>query len=122
MRTILLLGVLAMGASDEPEAWVFFSPDSPEASGLFAGLKALGVNARPVLLAERYLGTREPAAAFLATLQAAGEVPVFDEEGLRLAERLGIAELPAVAVRRGKRTHVACGARVDLKELLACSR
>ena len=118
----LLLAFLGTGASEEPEAWVFFSPDSPDASRLFAGLKAAGVKAQPVLLAERYLGTREPAPVFLATLEAAGEVRVFDEEGLRRAERLGISELPAVAVRRGARTHVACGAQADVKELLSCLR
>ncbi len=45
-----------------------------------------------------------------------------DEEGLREAERLGIRELPAVALRRGKRTHVAVGNGIDVKELLRCSK
>ena len=122
MRGALLLGMLMAGAVDEPAAWVFFSPDSPDASRLFRDLKALGVTGRPVLLVERYTGTREPAEPFLATLRDSGEVRVVDAEGLKEAERLGIRELPAVAVRRGKRTHVACGTRVDVKELLECSR
>jgi len=122
MRLAFLFGLMAMGASEEPEAWVFFSPDSPDSSGIFRDLKALGVKTRAVLLTARYFGSREPAEPFLATLQAAGEVRVVDEEGLREAERLGIRELPAVAVRRGKRTHVASGTGVDVKELLRCSK
>jgi hypothetical protein len=120
--SLILLALLSIGASEEPEVSIFFSPDSPDASSLFRDLKALRIKTRAVLLTERYLGTREPAEPFLATLQASGEVRVVDEEGLKEADRLKIRELPAVAVRRGKRTHVACGTRVDLKELLRCSR
>ena len=120
--TLVLAALGVMGASDEPEARVFFSPDSPDASRLFANLKSLGIRARPVLLTERYFGSREPGEAWIATLEASGEVRVVDEEGLREAERLGIRELPAVAVRRGSRTHVASGAGIDVKELLSCSK
>lgn len=118
----LLAGALLLGASEEPEVRIFFSPDSPDASRLFAEARALGVTPRPVLLVERFVGAREPGAAFVATLQACGEVRVVDPEGLHEAERLKIRELPAVAVRRGRRTHVACGAGVDVKEMLRCSR
>lgn len=121
MRYFLAAALLGLGGTaEEPEVWVFFSPDSPDASAIFAQLE--GRRVRPVLLAERYLGSREPAPAFLATLKAAGGVRVVDEEGLREAERLGIRELPAVAVRRGGRAHVAAGTRVDVKEILRCSR
>jgi len=121
MRAWLLVGLMGMGSGGGEEAWVFFSPDSPDATPLLRELRSLGVPVRPVLLTGRFFGSREPADAFLATLQAAGEVRVVDEEGLREAGRLGIRELPAVALRRGQRTHVACGTRVDVKELLRCS-
>ena len=122
MRYALLLGMLMMGAGDEPQAWVFFSPDSPDASRLFSELRAAGLRVRPVLLTERYFGAREPGEAFLATLKASGETRVVDEEGLKEAERLRIRELPAAAVRRGTRTHVASGTALDVRELLQCSK
>lgn len=117
----ILLGLLLLGSSGEPEAWIFFSPDSPDASPLFAQAARLGLKARPVLLTERYFGAREPAEAFVATLQASGEVRVVDDEGLREAERAGVRDLPAVLIRRGKRLHRASGTRIDLQELLRCS-
>lgn len=117
----LLFALLLLGAAREPEAWIFFSPDSPDASGLFAEARRLGLRVRAVMLTARYRGAREPAEAFVATLQVSGEVLVVDAEGLRLAERLGIRDLPALVLRRGKRTHVACGARVRVEELLTCS-
>jgi len=118
----LLAAVMVVGSSgpEETTVWVFFSPDSPEASRLLADLK--GERVRTVLLTERYFGEREPAAAFLATIQAAGEVRVVDEEGLRKAKELGIRRLPALAVVRGGHAHVASGTQVDVKELLQCSR
>lgn len=122
LKVAVVLGVLALAPAGETEAWVFFSPDSPDASRLFTELRARGIRVRPVLLPERLLGTREPAAAFVATLAAAGEVRVVDPEGLREAERLGLRELPAVAVRRGSRVHLACGTQADIQEILRCSR
>jgi hypothetical protein len=120
MRWMLALAVLG-GGEAEPDAWVFVSPDSPDASGLFRALE--GRKVRAVLLTDRLAGpAREPSEAFLATIAAAGELRVVDEEGLRMAERLGIRELPAVAVRRDGRFHVAAGAEAPVKELLSCSR
>lgn len=122
---VAIAAVLALGGAErhgreEPEIWVFFSPDSPDASRLLADLR--GMQVRPVLLAERYAGAREPSPAFLETVKAAGEVRVVDEEGLREAVRLNLSELPAVAVRRRGRTHVASGNRIDVREVLRCSR
>ena len=107
-------------AAEEPIVWVFFSPDSPDATRLFE--QAKGERVRTVLLTERYFGGREPAAPFLATIQAAGEAGVVDEEGLKKARELGIRRLPAVAVVRGGRAHVAAGNGADVKELLRCSK
>src|SRR5262245_3919079 len=97
----LLATALLMGASVEDEAtiWVFLSPDSPDATRILNQLK--GERVRTVLLVERYFGDREPAAPFIASIQAAGELRVVDDEGLRKAKELGIRQLPAVAVLRG---------------------
>jgi len=118
----LLAAVMVTGApqAEETTVWVFFSPDSPDASRILGQLQ--GERVRTVLLVERYFGDREAAAPFLATVQAAGEVRVVDDEGLRKAKQLGIRQLPAVAVVRGGRAHVATGTQVDVKELLRCSK
>lgn len=120
MRWAMLAGLLLGGGPSEPEVWIFFSPEAPDAAALFRELGGLAV--RPVLLAERYFGAREPSGAFLATVAAAGEVRVVDPEGLREARRLDLRELPAVAIRRGGRVHVACGTRAAVRELLRCGR
>jgi hypothetical protein len=114
----LTMGMAA--PAEEDTAWVFFSPDSPDASKIFEALR--GERVRTVLLTERYFGEREPAAPFLATIQKAGEVRVVDEEGLAKARELKIRRLPAVAVIRGGRAHVASGTGADVKELLRCSK
>lgn len=121
MRYVALLALsLGSPAAEEATVWVFVSPDCPEATGIFEQVK--GERVRTVLLPERYFGAREPAAAFLATVQAAGEMRVVDEEGLKKARDLGVRRLPAVAVVRGGHAHVATGTGVDVRELLRCSK
>jgi hypothetical protein len=117
---VVMAMALGTPAVEERTVWVFFSPESPEAARIFEQVK--GERVRTVLLVERYFGEREPAAPFLATIQAAGEVQVVDEEGLKKARELGIRRLPAVAVVRGGHAHVAAGSGVDVRELLRCSR
>jgi hypothetical protein len=118
---VLVMAVMTMGMPvDEATVWVFLSPDAPEGARILEAVK--GERVRTVLLVERYFGEREPAAAFLETVKAAGELQVVDAEGLRKAKELGIRRLPAVAVVRGGRAHVASGNRVDVKELMRCSR
>ena len=117
----LLVGlVLVASVEERTKVWVFFSPDSPDASAIFKQLE--GYDVRPVLLVEAYLGSSRPKKDFLKTVRVSGEVLVVDEEGLREAERLGITSLPAVAVTYGGRTHVASGTHIDIEELLKCSR
>ena len=118
----LLVAVMMAGTSapEETTVWVFFSPDSPDASRILNQLK--GQRVRTVLLVERYFGDREPAATFLSSIQAAGELRVVDDEGLKKARQLGIRQLPAVAVLRDGRAHVATGTQVDVRELLSCSK
>jgi len=119
MKWIWTLALLAP-ADEDVEAVVFFSPASPDAAAL---IRSFGdVPVRPVLLVENYGSGREPSDAFVSTLRAAGPAGAADVDGLKLARRLGIRELPAAAVRRGSRWHVAAGAGADGKELLRCSR
>jgi hypothetical protein len=120
MRYLVVLGLTMGFPAEERTVWVFVSPECPAASAIYESVK--GERVRTVLLVERYVGEREPAAAFLETVKAAGELQVVDEEGLRKARQLGVRRLPAVAVLRGGRAHVASGARADAKELLRCSR
>ena len=120
MRFAAVLALTMGFPAGESTVWVFLSPDSPEASRIFESLK--GERVRTVLLVERYFGEREPAAAFLQSVRAAGELRVVDEEGLRKAKELGVRRLPAVAVVSGGRAHLGSGSRVDTKELLRCSR
>ena len=120
MRIAVVAALVMGGTQETPVVWVFFSPDSPDASGILRQLKGRPI--RTVLLTERYFGKRRPSRNFLETLRVAGEVRVVDPEGLREAERLGITRLPAVAVTRSGRSHVAFGNRVNVEELLRCSR
>jgi hypothetical protein len=120
MRFMALLALTVGVPLEETTVWVFLSPDSPDATRVLEAAK--GERVRTVLLVERYFGEREPAAPFLATVRAAGELRVVDEEGLRRAKQLGIRRLPAVAVVRGGRAHVAAGTQVDVRELLRCSK
>ena len=126
MATRILPALLLLaGAGDghpepAPTVWVFFSPDSPDASALFRQLE--GHPVRPVLLVEDYFAAKRHSRDFLETVRVSGELLVVDEEGLREAERLGISALPAVAVTHHGRTHVATGNRINVKELLQCSR
>ena len=120
MKYFLVLGLTMGIPAEECAVWVFVSPDSPDASRILESVK--GERVRTVLLVERYVGEREPAAAFLGTVKAAGELRVVDEEGLRKARELGVRRLPAVAVVRGGRAHRAAGAQVDVQELMRCSR
>ena len=120
MKWLLAVVLLGAGGEEPPTVWVFLSPDAPDAAPLFKQLE--GQRVRPVLLVERYFGSREPADAFLSTVQAAGDLRAFDEEGLRMARRWKIRRVPAVAVARGDRVHVAAGTKVNVQELLRCSR
>jgi hypothetical protein len=112
--------VLLLAPGDEPTVWVFLSPDGPDATPIFRQLE--GRRVRTVLLVERYFGNREPSEAFLATVQVAGELRAFDEEGLKMARRLNIRRVPAVAVVRDDHAHLATGTKVNVQELLRCSR
>jgi len=100
--------------------WVFLTPDAPDPTPIYRQLR--GRRVRSVLLVERYFGEREPSEAFLAAVQAAGELRPYDEEGLEMARRLRIRSVPAVAVVTGGHAHVATGTRVNVEELLRCSR
>lgn len=120
MRWLAAAALAGLGTPEEPEVWIFVAPGSPDAAPLRRSFGDVPV--RAVLLVEDYATGAEPTAAFAATLAALGPLRAADVDGLARAAELGIRELPAAAVRRGTRWHVAAGADVDGKELLRCSR
>ena len=120
MRWLAAAALAALGPADDVEAWIFVSPKGPDVSALRRSFGDIPV--RAVLLVEDYATGGEPTADFAATLAALGPVRAADVDGLAQAVKLGIRELPAAAVRRGGRWHVAAGADVDGKDLLRCSR
>jgi hypothetical protein len=118
---------------EAPVLYFFFTPDL--ASGAAAArritdfVKASGtrIRVRPVVLIERYggLGKLEASSPFTGTLrelqvQGPLDIPLYDPEGLKLAEVWGIRTVPAfVLVCRG-RAHAVLGSGAGLKGMLEC--
>jgi hypothetical protein len=114
--------------------YFFFSPESR--AGAEAAKKATDfvkakpgeVRLRPVILVERFQGIgkldeKSPLYRTLKELQSQGplDIPLYDEEGLRLAEIWEIRSLPAfVLVSRG-RAHRALDPRASLDDLWECN-
>ena len=70
---------------------------------------------------------KSPLTRTLKELEAGGkpgllDIPLYDEEGLRLAERWQLRSVPAFVVVRGGRAHHAAGACSDLEALWECSK
>jgi len=119
----------------EPRLSIFFSPQAAltaEAVGRIK--KALAANKqlqlRPVLLVEDFKQLEAaPSADFRTTVNSLREIvgpefglQLYDEQGLEMAARLGIARLPAIVVEHGRRVHVAYGANPDIAALLRCAK
>ncbi len=100
---------------DPAVLYFFFTPDTPDLAAAARAVRASGARVRPVLLADRFRGWPD---GFAAALPDLGELALVDEEGLALARRLRISRTPCFVVGR----HVAYGSKVDLKEMLTCSR
>ncbi len=110
------------------ELVLFVSPGTPAASDAARRLRARGgVRTRVVILVNDFAKAGawvddDDARGFFKTLQESGLLtegaPLFDEEGLELAKRLGIAKLPAFAVVDGGTVRLAYGAGVDVAEIL----
>jgi hypothetical protein len=141
---VLLVGLLGNPESeakgDDPEGVLYFFT-TPEAEGGPEGAKRLvafankhpgKVKLRPVLLAHDWsllqtVTEKSPLTRTLKELEAGGkpgtlDIPLFDEEGLLLAERWQLRSVPAFVLVRGGRAHRTSGAGSDLEELWECSK
>ena len=125
----------AVRKNDErpPTLYYFFSP---AAAGSVDGAKRVvefvkarqgRVRFRPVMLLEDFSVIRKveessPLYKALKELQALGplDLPLYDEEGLELAERWEVKCTPAFVLVAGGRAHRAQGSVVKVEELLEC--
>lgn len=90
------------------------------------------VRLRPVLLAKdfgllRSVTESSPLYRCIKELEAGSkpgalDIPLFDEEGLRLAESWGVRSVPAFVLVRGGRAHQTAGASANLEALWECAR
>jgi hypothetical protein len=138
------LGLLGSGQArtlGTPAEAVLYFFTTPEAEGGSDGARRViaftkknpgQVKLRPVLLAHDWkllqtLTERSPLTRTLKELEAGSkpgglDIPLFDEEGLRLAERWQVRTVPAFVLVRGGRAHRTAGASSDLEELWECSK
>lgn len=133
-------GVASMPQAENPRGqdrrilYFFFSPEARGAAEAakkatdFARARPGEVRLRPVLLVEKFQGIgkldeKSPLYRTLKELQSLGrlDIPLYDEEGLRLAETWEIRSVPSfVLVSRG-RAHRAIGPRASLDDLWGCT-
>jgi len=135
---LLVLGGLALGGSpiapqegaNTGTLHVFFSSEAVPALRAIEDARQAKVNVRWTLLLEDFALLRgEPPREFAEFVNALAKsvgdgfgLALHDPEGLALAERLQIARLPAFALVRNARAHVACGKNVSVKEMIACRK
>ncbi len=96
------------------------------ATELVRGLRG-SIRLRPVLLMSDFATLRksDETSALFQTVKALGalgqlDVPVYDEEGLAVAERWGVNRVPTFVLASPSQIHMVTGARVDLGSLLEC--
>ncbi len=130
------LGLGKQAAQNTPaEIHLFFSPDAPPSQRIITQFRKhlsgrRDLRLRLTLLVRDFrLLEVEPSTDFQAAVKALRDLVgpefgllLYDEEGLELARKLGLARLPAVVVNRGRRYHVAYGSDPDLEALLRCQR
>ena len=121
--------------------YFFFSPEAPGSDKLAQEVVRLANEAtphatpiRPVLLLEDFGSLSQPSrhASLIRALKILGkangrglDIPLYDEEGLRLAKSWGIRTLPAIVLIRKGRAHVFEGSGIDpsdLKDLGRCKQ
>ena len=131
-------------SKSKQKLWFFFSTSQKGLEKEVARLRTFvksfpEIAFRPCLLVEDFGAIKKPTTDFAATLRELGKlsgpgfyIPVWDAEGLRFAQTLGIRRVPAYALvtdagRSGfsreettHRAHVAIGRGVNLKELVTC--
>jgi hypothetical protein len=121
------------GRESLPTLYYFFSPSAP--GSLDGARRAVAfrkgekgqIKLRLVLLLDDFSVIRkvEEGSSFYKTLkelqsQGSLDIPLYDEEGLELAERWGIRSVPAFVLVAHGRAHRALGPTVNLEELLEC--
>ncbi len=118
LGTLILVAAAQERPTPPDGLYLFFAPDSPGLDRIARDLAGTAV--RPVFLGAPHDDVPE---SFLAFSKALGrDYPVVDEEGLAQARKLGVSRTPClVRVHRG-RVHKAAGSRLNVKEVLECSR
>lgn len=134
-----LLGLLVVGPSPkgrEPNTlYFFFTPEAPGAPetarrvAAFVKEKKGTVRLRPVLLVSDFskLGSVNEKSLIHRAIKELGtlgtlNIPLYDEEGLALAERWRTRSVPAVVLVGSGRAHAVAGAAADLDSLLECGK
>jgi len=115
--------------------YLFLTPNSggaPEAArraAEFVKKHPREVRLRPVLLVGDFglVARADPEGPLFKAVRELGragpvDIPLYDEEGLRLAERWKVNEVPAYVLVRGGRAHRIMGDGADLEEVFACSQ
>lgn len=134
-----VFGSTAPPAGESGERAVLFFFNTPESDAgpraarvakAFIGRHDKEVRLRPVLLAQdfrtlRTLTDRSPLYQTIKELEAGSkpgslDIPLYDEEGLRLAEHWGIRSVPAFVLVRAGRAHCTAGAAANLEMLWEC--
>ena len=115
--------------------YFFFTPESRGAAEgarkavEFVKAHPNQVRLKPVLLLSKFEGVgklddKSPLYLSLKELQALGglDIPMYDEDGLRLAEAWEIRSVPSFVLVEGGRAHRAVGPRASLNDLWDCKQ
>lgn len=121
------------GSEGGPRLYYFFSPRT--ASSVDGAVRAVRfirehkgeIRFRPVMLLEEFSVIRKleessPLARTIKELQKLGplDLPLYDEQGLGLAESWEVRSVPSFVLVAGGRAHRALGPTANLEELLQC--
>lgn len=139
-----ILGILTMGAQSGRSAredeqartlYFFFTPEAECASSAARRIVAFvkerkgAVRLRPVLLVSNFsalgnVNEKSPVHRAIKELGALGplNIPLYDEEGLALAERWRIRSVPSLVLVGAGRAHAVAGGAADPEALLECGK
>jgi hypothetical protein len=142
LGTLAFLGSPETGihAAADPRGVLYFfttpeaaaGPEGARRAVSFVQKQAGRITLRPVLLihdwgALRTLTPKHPLVRTLKELEAGRksgslDLPLYDEEGLLLAQRWEIQAVPAFVLVRGGRAHRTAGSSADLEHLSGCAK
>lgn len=121
--------------ADGRTLYFFFTPESGGAAEgarkavEYVKARRDQVRLRPVLLVSKFEGVgklddKSPLYLALKELQALGtlDIPMYDEDGLRLAEAWEVRSVPTFVLVAAGRAHRAVGPRANLNELTDCKQ